>query len=198
MSVRMGNFREVKPTPEAEGLYRRWISHLNEQFTALQGVEQRAEIVRDELYQMYLGRPHGGKSSAGMTTEMASRVLAESFDPRNVTLPAEYAEGLNVEAFAPRKPLIWFWQMFDRSPLGLNHWLGARFRCMLGHHIFKKLGKGVTFHLNVRFIYGYNLVIEDNCRIRRSALLDDSGGELVIPQGTVVDWGSTYPPPSKG
>jgi len=25
--------RDLKPLPEAEGLYRRWISHLNEQFT---------------------------------------------------------------------------------------------------------------------------------------------------------------------
>ena len=35
-------------------------------------------------------------------------------------------------ALSERKPLLWFWQMFDRSPLGLNHWLGLRLRSMLG------------------------------------------------------------------
>jgi len=197
MAVVMSSTREVKPTPEAEGLYRRWLGHLNEQFTLHQGLDRRAEIVRDELYQIYMGRPQGGRPNAGLTSEMATAVLSESFDARNVTLPAEYAEGIDVEKFAPRKPLIWFWQMFDRSPLGLNYWLGVRFRCMLGQHIFKKIGKGVKFHTDVRFIFGYNLVVEDNCRIRRSVLLDDSGGELVIPEGTVIELGTTYPPVSK-
>ena len=194
MPVLMGQFREVKPMLEAEALYRRWIAQLNEQFSVNQGADRRAEIVRDELYQMYLGQPRGGKMNAGLTSEMASCVLTESFDARNVTLPAEYTQDLDVEKYAPRKPLIWFWQMFDRSPLGLNHWLGVRFRCMLGSHIFKHLGKGVKFHVNVRFIHGYNLVVEDNCRIRRGVLLDDSGGDLVIPEGTVVELGTTYPP----
>ena len=95
--------------------------------------------MRDELYQIYFGHPQG-RLNAGLTSEMGIAVVSESFDARNVTLPAEYVEGIDVEQFAPRKPLIWFWQMFDRSPLGLNHWLGLRFRCMLGRHIFEHLG----------------------------------------------------------
>ncbi len=190
--------RELKPTPEAEGLYRRWMAHLNEQFTQHGSADRRAEVVRDELHQIYLGQTRLGRTNTGMTTELASGVLAESFDARNVTLQAEYLDGLDVVKFAPRKPLIWFWQMFDRSPLGLNLWLGVRFRCMLGQHIFKKIGKGVKIHSDVRFTYGYNLTIEDDCRIRRGALLEDGAGELVIPAGTIVEAGQTYPPSSKG
>src|ERR1700736_4299454 len=99
------NTRELKPTAEAEGLYRRGVTQLNEQFTLNQGAERRSEIVRDELYQIYLGRPYG-KMNAGLTSEMGTCVLAESFDARNVTLPAEYQDGVDPEKYAPRKPLI--------------------------------------------------------------------------------------------
>ena len=78
--------------------------------------------------------------------------------------------------FAERKPLLWFWQMFDRSPLGLNHWLGLRFRCMLGRHIFDHLGAGVKIHHGVDLTYGYNLSIGDGVIIRQRALLNDRGG----------------------
>jgi acetyltransferase-like isoleucine patch superfamily enzyme len=151
--------------------------------------------VRDELHQIYLGQPRG-RLNVGLISEMAIGVLAESFDARNLTLPAEYTDGVDVEKYGPRKPLIWFWQMFDRSPLGLNLWLGVRFRCMLGGHIFKSIGKGVKIHPDVRFTYGYNLTIGDNCKIRRGAVLDDSGGgELVLPEGTILEAGETFSPP---
>jgi hypothetical protein len=192
------NSRELKPTPEAEGLYRRWIAHLNEQFTALSGAEQRAEVVRDELYQLYLGRPHGGKMNATLTSEIASVVLAESFNPFNVTMKREIGADLDWEKYESRRPLIYFWQMFDRSPLGLNLWLGVRFRCMLGQHIFKKLGKGVKIYRGVEFTRGYDVTIEDNCVIGADAELDDRDGELVLPSGTRVEPGKTYSRTSQG
>jgi hypothetical protein len=185
--------RELKPMPEAEALYRRWVGYLNEQFTLHQGADRRAEIVRDELYQLYLGHPRGNsKPNASLTTEMATGVLTESFDCRNVTMMAEYLEGIDTAKFAPRKPLLWFWQQFDRSPLGLNHWLGVRLRCMLGGHIFQHIGKSVKLHIDVQLTFGYNITIEDNCRIRRGAQLDDSNGPLVLPEGTVVEPGGAY------
>ncbi len=49
------------PAPEAEEVYRRWIKFLDEEFVRHRSPERRAEIVRDQLYQLYLGRPHGGK-----------------------------------------------------------------------------------------------------------------------------------------
>ncbi len=78
--------------------------------------------------------------NAMLDSELATNVLTESFDPRNITLEPEYYGDVDAEKYAVRKPLIWFWQMFDRSPLGLNHWLGFKFRCMLAKHIFKHMG----------------------------------------------------------
>ena len=178
-------YRELKPAPEAEAIYRHWLAHLNEEFTRHQTANQRAEIVRDELFQIYLARTHGGRMQATLESEMATHVLSESFDPRNVTLEPEYFADVDVEKYAVRKPLIWFWRMFDRSPLGLNQWLGLRFRYVLGRHIFRHLGTGVKIFNNVEFTFGYNLTIEDNCTIHRGATLDDRS-ELILREGTSV------------
>ena len=185
-------YRELKPSPEAEAIYRRWLSNLNEEFTRHQSFDRRADIVRDELYQMYLGKTHGGRKQATLTSELATNVLAECFDPRNVTLEPEYYGDVDPEQYNLRKPLIWFWQMFDRSPLGLNHWLGFRFRCMLGRHIFRHLGKGVKIFHNVEFTFGYNLTIEDNCTVHKNVMLDDRG-EIILHEGTSVsDYANIY------
>jgi acetyltransferase-like isoleucine patch superfamily enzyme len=185
-------YRELKPTPEAEAIFRRWLASLNEEFTKHQSVDRRSDIVRDELYQMYLGKQHGGRMNAMLNSELATNVLTESFDPRNVTLEPEYYGDIDAEKYAIRKPLIWFWQMFDRSPLGLNHWLGFKFRCMLGHHIFRHMGKGVKIFHNVEFTYGYNLTIEDNCTIHKYVMLDDRG-EIILHEGTSVsDYANIY------
>ena len=185
---------ELRPTPEAEALYRRWIAHLNDEFTRHQTVDRRSEIVRDELHQIYLGRPHGGRMNATLSSEWASNVLVETLDPRNATMRSEYLPGIDTAQFAPRKPLIWFWQMFDRSPLGLNLWLGLHVRCMLGHHIFHSLGKGVKIYRNVEFTFGYNVTVEDGCSLARGVYLDDEG-ELFIGAGTVVPEGTRVPSP---
>ena len=185
-------YRELKPTPEAEAIYRRWLAQLNEEFTRHQSADRRSEIVRDELFQMYLGKQHGGRMQATLNSELATNVLTESFDPRNITLEPEYYGDVDAEKYAIRKPLIFFWQMFDRSPLGLNHWLGFKFRCMLAKHIFKKMGKGVKIFHNVEFTFGYNLTVEDNCTIHRNVMLDDRG-EIILHEGTSVsDYANIY------
>jgi acetyltransferase-like isoleucine patch superfamily enzyme len=173
------------PAPEAEEVYRRWIHFLDEEFTRHHSPERRAEIVRDQLYQLYLGRPHGGKLNLTLTSELPCNVLSLSLDPENVTLEAEHFPDVDPEQFAKRKPLLWFWQMFDRSPIGTNHWLGVRFRCMLGRHIFARMGTGVKIFHGVDLTYGYKLTIEDGASIRQRALLDDRGG-IVIGKGAVV------------
>jgi hypothetical protein len=183
--LEQAQIKELKPTPEAEALFRRWIGQLNDEFTRGTGAERRSELVRDELYQIYLGRPHGVRLISTLSSEAASSVLAETLDPRNITMEHEYREDIDWSQYGPRKPLIYFWRMFDRSALGLNHWLGVRVRCMLGQHIFAGMGKGVKIHTGVQFTYGYNLRIEDNVRVHTGALLDDRN-ELVIPAGTIV------------
>ncbi|MGA2168639.1 MAG: acyltransferase [Terracidiphilus sp.] len=173
------------PAPEAEEVYRRWLEFLDDEFVRHSSPERRAEIVRDQLYQLYLGRPHGGKLNLTLTSELPGNILGLSLDPANVTLEAEYFADADRERYARRKPLLWFWQMFDRSPIGLNLWLGVRFRCMLGRHIFAHMGTGVKIYHGIDLTFGYNLSIGDGATIRQGALLDDRGG-ITIGKGAVI------------
>src|SRR5271163_3017866 len=185
-------YRDVKPTAEAEELYRRWLCHLDEEFTRHKESRLRGEIVRDSLHQIYLGRPHGGKLNTSLISELPGNVLQMSLDPANVTLEPEYYGDVDKERYCERKPLIFFWQMFDRSPLGLNHWLGFRFRKMLAKHIFKHVGKNVKIFHGIEFSFGYNLTVEDDCVIHKYVLLDDRG-ELIIKRGTSIsDYANVY------
>jgi acetyltransferase-like isoleucine patch superfamily enzyme len=173
------------PAAEAEEVYRRWIQFLDEEFTRHHSPELRAGIVRDQLYQLYLGRPHGGKLNLTLTSELPGNVLSLSLDPENATLEAEHFPDADRERYSQRKPLLWFWQMFDRSPVGLNHWLGIRFRSMLGGHIFAHIGAGVRIYHGVELTYGYNLSIGDGVTIRQRVLLNDRGG-IRIGKGAVI------------
>jgi len=185
-------YRDVKPTAEAEDLYRRWLCHLDEEFTRHKESRLRGELVRDSLHQIYLGRPHGGKLNTSLISELPGNVLQMSLDPANVTLEPEYYGDVDKERYCERKPLIYFWQMFDRSPLGMNHWLGFRFRKMLAKHIFKHIGKNVKIFHGVEFSFGYNLTIEDDCTIHKFVMLDDRG-ELIIRKGTSIsDYAAVY------
>ena len=173
------------PSPEAEEVYRRWIQFLDDEFTRHHNPDRRTEIVRDQLHQLYLGRPHGGRLNLTLTSELPGNVLSLSLDPENVTLEAGHFADVDRQRFNDRKPLLWFWQMFDRSPIGLNHWLGLRFRCMLGRHLFQQMGTGVKIHHGVEVTYGYNLSIGDGVIIRKGVLLSDRGG-ISIGKGAVV------------
>jgi acetyltransferase-like isoleucine patch superfamily enzyme len=182
----MGNQNFVPhPAKEAEELYRRWLQFLDDELVRHGSPERRSEIVRDQLYQLYLGRPHGTKTSGTLTSELPCSILAHSLDPANVTLEAEYFPDTDRDRYARRKPLLWFWKMFDRSPIGLNHWLGLRFRCMLARHIFEHVGAGVKIHHGVDLTFGYNLSIGDGVTIRQSALLNDRGG-IAIGNGAII------------
>ncbi len=181
-----------QPAPESEEVYRRWIQFLDEEFTRHHSAERRAEIVRDQLFQIYLGRPHGGKLNLNLTSELPGNVLALSLDPANVTLEAEYFPDTDQALFAQRKPLLWFWQMFDRSSIGLNHWLGLRFRAMLGRHLFASIGTGVRIFHGVDLTFGYNLHIEDGVTIRQRVLLNDRGGIRIGRESVIGSYARVY------
>ena len=179
-------YRNLSPTPEAERTYLDWIARLDSEF-ANPSVAHRSLIVRDTLHELYLGRPF---SAAG--GNLAQQALVHSFDPRNATLEPEYYGDVDSAKYAMRKPLIWFWMMFDRSPAGLNHWLGFRMRAMLAKHVFKHVGKNLKIFHGVEVTFGYNLTLEDNCTIHKYVLLDDRG-ELIIRQGSSVsDYANVY------
>jgi acetyltransferase-like isoleucine patch superfamily enzyme len=181
-----------RPAPEAEEVYRRWIQFLDDEFTRHQVPERRAEIVRDQLYQLYLGRPHGGKLNLTLTSELPLNVLSLSLDPNNMTLEAQHFSDADCAELDKRKPLLWFWQMFDRSPIGLNHWLGLRFRRMMGKHLFKSVGENVRIFHGVDLIYGYKTTIGDGVVIRQRALLHDRGGITIGPNAVIGSYARIY------
>ncbi len=118
-------YRNLGPTPEAQKIFIEWIDHLDSEFQN-RDPEHRSEIVRDTLYQLYLEKPYSAPEG-----ELAQQALVHSFDPRNATLEPEYYGDVDAAKYAERKPLIWLWMIYDRSPVGLNHWLGFRMRAML-------------------------------------------------------------------
>jgi acetyltransferase-like isoleucine patch superfamily enzyme len=158
---------------------------MDDEFSRHSNIALRGEIVRDNLHQLMLGRPHGGRLNFTLTTELPFNVLQLSLDPANVTLEPEYYGDIDAERYALIKPLVWFWRMFDRSPVALNHWLGFRLRAMLGKHIFKHIGTNVKIYHGVEFTFGYNLTLEDDVIIHNHVLLDDRG-ELIIRKGTSI------------
>ena len=181
-------YRNLQPLPGAEKSLLAWIEKLDEQF-ANRDVEHRCRVVRETLHELYLGRPWAPPRPEA---PLAEHALVHSFDPRNATLEPEYYGDVDAEKYSERKPLIWLWMMFDRSPVGLNHWLGFRVRSMLARHIFKHVGRNVKIFHGVEFSFGYNLTVEDNCVIHKYVLLDDRG-EIVIHQGSSIsDYANIY------
>ncbi len=185
-------YRELEPSREAREVFERWIAFLDREIGRHKKAALREELVLDNLHQLQLGTPKGGRLNFNLNSELAYNVLQLSLDPKNITLEPEYYGEVDQEKYAERKPLIYFWQMFDRSPIALNHWLGFRFRAMLAKHIFKSVGSNVKIFHGVEFSFGYNLTIEDDCVIHRYVILDDRG-EIVIKKGTSIsDFAAVY------
>lgn len=179
-------YRNLGPTPEAQKTFLDWIERLDSEFKN-PDPEHRSDIVRDALHQLYLGKKYAAPEG-----DFAQRALVHSFDPRNGTLEPEYYGDADAMKYAERKPLIWFWMMYDRSPVGLNHWLGFRMRAMLARHVFKHCGNKVKIFHGVEITFGYNLTVEDNCTIHKYVLLDDRG-ELIIHAGSSIsDYANVY------
>jgi acetyltransferase-like isoleucine patch superfamily enzyme len=176
-------YRRIGPEPEAEKAFLGWIQQLDSEF-ANPDPAHRSDVVRDALHGLY-----GLHDSRG---NFARESLLHSLDPRNASLEPEYYGDVDAAKYAERKPLIWFWMMYDRSPVGLNHWLGFQMRAMLAKHVFKHCGKNVKIFHGVEVSFGYNLTVEDNCTIHKYVLLDDRG-ELIIHEGSSIsDFANVY------
>jgi len=143
-------YRPLRPTPDAEKAFLGWLEKLDQEFIN-RDPEHRSDVVRESLHQLYLGHSY---KPAKSKAPLAEQVLMHSFDPRNTTLEPEYYGDVDAVKYAERKPLIWFWMMFDRSPAGLNHWLGFRLRAMLARHVFKHCGNNVKIFHGVEISYG--------------------------------------------
>ncbi len=181
-------YRNLQPIPQAEKTFLSWLEKLDQEFS-IPDVEHRSIVVRNTLHELYLGRPFTDPSPSAPVAEQA---LVHNFDPRNATLEPEYYGDVDAQKYVERKPLIWFWMMYDRSPLGLNHWLGFRVRAMIAKHVLKHIGKNVKIFHGVEVSYGYNLTIEDTSVIHKYVLLDDRG-EIIVREGiSISDYANIY------
>ncbi len=126
------------------------------------------------------------------SSSQSTRLGLLQMDPRNVTLEPEYYHEVDQEKYVKVKPLIWLWEMFDKSPLGENVELGIRFRRLLAKRIFKKCGKNFkAFHF-VKLSFGYNLDVGDGVTVHRHVLLDDRGGIRLGNGASVSDYANIY------
>ena len=183
-------YRALGPSADATGVFDSWVAALDQKFTDVTDLDGRSDIVREALAEIYYGKSFDEalESAQGLATKAA----VYSLDPRNATLEPEYYGDVDGAKYAVRKPLIWFWMMYDRSAAGLNHWLGYRVRYMIAKHVLKHLGRNVKIFHGVEVSYGYNLVIEDNCTIHKYVLLDDRGGIIVHEGSSVSDYANVY------
>jgi acetyltransferase-like isoleucine patch superfamily enzyme len=188
-------YRQLSASPEAQLDYDSFLQELETAIT--EGRRDPNEIVRDTLYQIYFGplctAGEGGKlrvSSEVLTP--TARALLHSLDPRNITTEPEYYTDIDSKLYVERKPYIWLWQMFDRSPLGQNALVGHRLRQILAPFIFKRVGSNFKCWHFVEWSFGYNLSFGDDVVIHRHVLLDDRGGIEIGNQVSVSDYVNIY------
>jgi acetyltransferase-like isoleucine patch superfamily enzyme len=179
--------RAVPVADDASSLYEAWLSWLDEELS--RPACDRNELTRRILTDLYYPQYAGADPEALSPT---ARVALAHMDPRNVTLEPEYYQETDVERYAAVKPLLWLWEMFDRSPLGENVELGIRFRRLLAKRIFKRCGKNFKAFAFVRLSFGYNLEVGDDVVIHRHVLLDDRGGIEIGDGASVSDFANVY------
>jgi acetyltransferase-like isoleucine patch superfamily enzyme len=90
------------------------------------------------------------------------------------------------------KPLIWLWEMFDKSILGENIHVGVKFRRLLARRIFRSCGRNFKCMHFVKLTFGYNLDIGDDCVVHRHVLLDDRGGITLGNNVSIADFANIY------
>jgi len=188
-------YRDLSATSKAQADYDAFLDEL--QIALSDGIRDPNDIVRNTLYQVYFGPLCRGSVANdallnAQTEDAADRVLLHSLDPRNVTTEPEYYTDIDVAQYAQRKPFIWLWQMFDRSPLGQNALIGHRLRRILAPFIFKRVGKNLKCWHGVEWSFGYNLSFGDNVVIHRHVLLDDRGGIEIGSNVSISDYANIY------
>jgi acetyltransferase-like isoleucine patch superfamily enzyme len=123
---------------------------------------------------------------------LTRRVGRAQLDPRNVALEPEFYRETDEARYAEVKPLLWLWEMFDRSPVGENTQLGIPFRRLLAKRIFKRCGRNFKAFPYVRLTWGYNLEVGDDVVVHRHVLLDDRGGIEIGDGASISDFANIY------
>ena len=179
-------YRLLSAQALAEQDYDSFLSELEKSLT--DGRADPNDVVRETLFQIY----YGVTRSDPTDLPLAARAAYHTFDPRNITTEPEYYTDIDSKLYSERKPMIWLWQMFDRSPLGQNALLGHRFRRMLAPLIFRRVGKDFKCWHYVEWSFGYNLSFGDNVVVHRHVLLDDRGGIEIGNDVSISDYVNVY------
>jgi acetyltransferase-like isoleucine patch superfamily enzyme len=179
-------YRQLSAQALAEQDYDSFLTELEKSLT--DGRIDPNDVVRETLFQIYYGFAHVSPEDL----PLAARATYHTFDPRNITTEPEYYTDIDAKLYSQRKPMIWLWQMFDRSPLGQNALLGHRFRRMLAPLIFRSVGENFKCWHFVEWSFGYNLSIGNNVVVHRYVLLDDRGGIDIGNNVSISDYANIY------
>ncbi len=183
-------FLPLRPVPlpsETEAAYDRWLNSIEQELDHPDC--DRYDLCRRVLTQIFFP---GLADRPPETLPEATRIALLQMDPRNITLEPEYYREIDPERYARVKPLIWLWEMFDKSPLGENVHLGVKFRRILARRIFSRCGRNFkAFHF-VKLSFGYNLEVGDDVVVHRHVLLDDRGGIRIDDGASVADFANIY------
>lgn len=187
---RQKHYRRLQPPELVDRIFDDFLLRLEERINDAK--IDRNDLVRDTLYELYFGETIDLAKLSNPKVPITARALIAGFDPRCATTEPEYYQDIDHDRYYARKPLIWLWQMFDRSPLGLNASLGFKFRRMLAPYVFKKVGRNFKCFQFVEWSYGYNLSIGDDVVIHRYVLLDDRGGIDIGDRVSISDFANVY------
>jgi len=182
-------YRALAAQPQAQADFNEFVESLYASLT--DGKRDPNEVVRDTLYGIFYAG-NGGFPASFDELAPAARAMVHSLDPRNVTTEPEYYTDIEPRAYQQRKPFIWLWQMFDRSPLGQNALLGHQFRRMLAPLIFRSVGENFKCWQFVEWSFGYNLSFGNNVVVHRHVLLDDRGGIEIGNHVSISDYANIY------
>ena len=138
--------RSVGIPSETSAVYSEWLAWLSEELDSEQC--DRNELCRRILTNIYF--PHLSDAQHRNDATHFLPVALAQMNPENVTLEPEYYQDIDLERYTPRKPLLWLWEMFDRSYLGENVELGIRFRRILAGHVFGRCGANFKAFPHVR------------------------------------------------
>src|SRR6186997_3229369 len=179
-------YRELSAQALAEQDFDAFLTELQKSLT--DGRKDPNEVVRDTLFEIYYGASQPDREQLSL----AARAALHSFDPRNIATEPEYYTDIDHKLYDERKPMIWLWQMFDRSPLGQNSLFGIRFRRMLAPMIFRSVGDNFKCWHFVEWSFGYNLSFGNNVVVHRYVLLDDRGGIEIGSNVSISDYANIY------
>lgn len=183
--------RPLEPSREAVRLYDAWLAEIAGRLE--EPDRNRNELCYGILRDLYFpGLPPEEARPENEDLPAATRVSLANLDPRNVTLEPEYYHEIDEALYYPRKPLIWLWQMFDRSPLGGNVHLGVRLRRLLAPHVFKRVGENFKCFHFVEVSFGYNLEVGNDVVVHRNVLLDDRGGIVLGDNVSIADHAAVF------